>query len=424
MQEVSSGSGKSESTPKVPRAPSRRGLRGRWAAWDDTTLVVYAISITGILANTLITPVLPEIKDHFNLDSGDAGLMVSLASVPGIVVAPLLGLVSDRIGRRATVIPCLIVFGIGGLLGMIAPSYTLLLAARLIQGFGAAGLINLAVVILGDRHEGVTRARAIGRNAAAITLGLAVLPALGGLLGDIGGWRASFIPYVFAFGVAGMVARMLPRDEPHADVPPLRETLRGARPYLRDRRVAVMAPVGFIIFVLVFGLVLTALPLFLDEKFALGASERGLILGAPAAASVIVALTIGRLSRRFGTWQMVMAGLAFFVVSFLMLSNTAALAVVVGAALLYGLGEGLTIVPLQTYSTTIAPAAYRGVVVGVWVAAVRAGQSAGPWLAGRMLESSDFSSVFLAGAIVAGALLLAVLVVIRFLSGVQGSTNI
>lgn len=383
------------------------------------TLIVYAISITGILANTLITPVLPEIKNHFNLDSGEAGLMVSLASVPGVVVAPLLGLVSDRIGRRATVIPCLIVFGVGGLLGMVAPSYTLLLMARLVQGFGAAGLINLAIVILGDRHEGATRsgerARAIGRNAAAITLGLAVLPALGGLLGDIGGWRASFAPYVLAFAVAVMAARVLPRDVPVENAPPLRATLKEALPYLRDRRVAVMAPVGFVLFILVFGLVLTALPLFLDEQFGIGATARGLILGAPATASVIVALAIGRLSGRFDTWSLVMTGLALFVASFLVLSGATALVVVVLAALIYGLGEGLTIVPLQTYSTTIAPAAYRGVVVGVWVASVRAGQSVGPWLAGRVLEWNSFSKVFLGGAVLAGTLFLAVLSATRLL---------
>ncbi len=417
MREEPSGSGKSEPAPEVSRARSRSGPRARTAGLipDRATAVVYAISLTGILANTLVTPVLPEIRDHFGLSQSEVGLMVSLASLPGIVIAPLVGIVSDRVGRRATVIPCLVVFGLGGLLGMLAPSYSLLLAARLFQGFGAAGLINLAVVILGDRHEGAERARAIGRNAAAITVGLAVLPAVGGALGEIGGWRASFAPYVAAFGVAAVAAVVLPPDAPSGPPVPLRATFSGARPYLFDRRVAAMAPVGFLVFFMVFGLVLTALPTFLADELGLGEAARGLVLGTPAAASVVVALAMGKLAMRFGTWEMVAAGLACFAVAFCALAAGGGLVPVVAAALVYGVGEGLTIVPLQAYSASIAPVAYRGVVVGVWVAAVRAGQSSGPWMVGRSLESLSYGSVFLAGAVVSLALGAVVVTVRRLL---------
>lgn len=404
MREEPFGSGKSEPAPEVSRARSRPGARGLLIP-DRTTAAVYAISITGILANTLVTPVLPEIRDHFSLSQGEVGLMVSLASLPGIVVAPLVGIISDRVGRRATVIPCLVVFGFGGLLGMAAPSYPLLLAARLLQGFGAAGLINLAVVILGDRHEGPERAGAIGRNAAAITVGLAILPAIGGALGEIGGWRASFAPYAAAFGVAAWAAAVLPRrDALEGPLASPRAALSGARPYLLDRRLAVIAPVGFMVFFMVFGLVLTALPTFLADELGLGEAARGVVLGTPAAASVVVALAMGRLAARFGTWEMVGAGLACFAISFCVLAAGGGLAAVVGAALVYGIGEGLTIVPLQSYSASIAPAAHRGVVVGVWVAAVRAGQSSGPWVVGRALESLTYRAVFMAGALASLAL--------------------
>src|SRR5205085_1519140 len=108
---------------------------------------------------------------------------VAAASLPGVVVAPIIGLGADRFGRRAVVLPCLVVFGLGGMAAMLAGSFPVLLAARLLQGFGAAGLVNLAVVMIGDRYDDpAERAAAIGRNGAVLTVGLAVLPALGGAL--------------------------------------------------------------------------------------------------------------------------------------------------------------------------------------------------------------------------------------------------
>src|SRR5438094_9170099 len=102
--------------------------------------------------------------------------------------------------------------------------------------------------------------RAIGRNAAVLTGSIAVLPPIGGLLAAIGGWRASFAPYSLAIVMAVVVLRVLPDTRPNA-AGTLREQLRGARPYIVNRRMAAMIVAGTASFVLVFGLVFTALPI-------------------------------------------------------------------------------------------------------------------------------------------------------------------
>lgn len=361
---------------------------------------VYAITVTGILANTLIAPTLPDIAADFDLSSAAAGAIVAVASVPGIFVAPLIGVLADRFGRRVVVIPCLVVFGIGGVAGMVVPSFAALLGARLLQGFGAAGLVNLSVVLLGDQFEGAERARAIGRNAAVLTAGLAVLPSVGGGLAAIGGWRLAFAPYALALVVAAAAARVLPDDRP-ASVAPWRTQARAARSTLQDPRAVAMLVTGFGAFALLFGLALTALPLHLDERFALGPFARGLVLGIPAASAIGVSLRMGSLSGRYGTWRLVLAGFALWSVGFGIVAVAPVVLLVAFAAVLWGVAEGLTIVPLQAYAAAIAPAEQRGVVVAVWTGATRAGQSVGPALAGWVVGVAGAQGAFTSGAVLA-----------------------
>jgi ACDE family multidrug resistance protein len=395
VQEGPLRSGKCGAVPKVPRARPRPE-----AAGAAGVLVIYAISLTGVLGNTLVAPALPDIARALDVSPGGIGLVVAAASLPGVVVAPIIGVLADRFGRRDVVVPCLVVFGLGGIGSMVAGSYPVLLATRLLQGFGAAGLVNLAVVMIGDRYDDpAERAAGIGRNGAVLTVGLAVLPALGGVLVAVGGWRAAFAPCAVAFAVAVAAARLLPPGEPGALT--LAAQVRGSGRYLRDRRVAMMNATGFVGFLLVFGVVLTVLPIDLDERFSAGPALRGLVVGLPAAAAAGVSLAMGRLSARFPTWDLVSAGFAIFALAFAGVAVAPAVGFVALGMVVYGVGEGLVIVPLQAYAAGLAPAAHRGVMVALWVSAARAGQAAGPALAGVSLHALGSRGSFVAGSAVA-----------------------
>lgn len=363
--------------------------------------LVWSITVTGILANTLIAPALPDIRAGLGIGAGATGAIVAAASLPGFVVAPILGVLADRHGRRRVLVPCLVLFGLAGLAGAVAPSFAWLFGARLAQGFGSAGLVNLAVVLLGDRYEGEERVRAIGRNSAVLTTGLAVLPFVGGGLTAVGGWRLAFVPYGAALGVAAATWRLLPDDRP-AEVQHLIAQARAARPYLADRRVAAMLASGFGSFMLLFGLGLTVLPLDLESRFGLGSAWRGVVLGLPALATISTSLLIHRWRARHGTWSLVLAGFACFGAGFALVAATPVVGFVVPAAMVWGVGEALLIVPLQAYATELAPTAQRGIMVAVWVASARLGQATGPLLAGALLTQVTTRAVFVMGASLAG----------------------
>jgi ACDE family multidrug resistance protein len=356
------------------------------------------------MANTLIAPAIPDILGDLGITETGAGLLVAAATLPGVAVAPLIGLLADRYGRREVVVPCLVVFGASGGLASFAPSFSSLLALRLLQGVGSAGLINLALVLIADHWNGVDRARLIGQNSAVLTISLAVLPPVGGLLTDIGGWRATFLPYWVGLATAlGAAAVLGPsaRQDVRIGV-----QARQAVEFLRSPRVVSAMGSGVVLFLLIFGLLLTALPLYLADGFGLGPTSRGLVLGMPALTATIGALSLGRLTARVGARPLVLAGSVVLTGAFLLIGTAAVLPVVIVGALAYGLGEGLAVPSLQNIVAGAAPASSRGSVVAVWVGGVRLGQTAGPLLAGVAVTRIGAAGTFLAGAAIAAGLLL------------------
>jgi MFS transporter, ACDE family, multidrug resistance protein len=358
--------------------------------------IIFSITVTGIMGNTLIAPAIPDIIGDLGVTEGQAGVLVAAAALPGIVVAPVIGLLADRYGRREVLVPCLVLFGLFGGLASFAPSYLLLLACRLAQGVGSAGLINLAVVLIGDHWAGTERASVIGQNAAVLTTSLAVLPVLGGVLTDAGGWRWTFVPYWAGLVTAVAVAAALPRSQ-KADVA-IGEQVRVALGFLRSRRVVSSMGSGVVIFMLIFGLVLTALPIHLTVAFGLDATGRGLVLGLPAITSTLAALSLGRLRSRFGARRLVLLAGGVYAVTFVAMGQAPVLGLVLVAVALYGVADGVTIPSLQEIVASAAPASSRGAVFAVWVGGVRLGQSSGPIAAGALVAGVGAPATFAVGA--------------------------
>lgn len=368
--------------------------------------LIFTITVTGILANTLVGPAIPDILDSFDQPDARAGLFVASGTLPGIVMAPVIGILADRFGRRAVLVPCLTAFGVFGVLSAAAPSFWALLALRTLQGIGSAGLINLAVVLIGDHWSGVERARLVGQNAAVLTLSLAVFPPVGGLLTELGGWRLSFAPYGVALLTALRIWRRLAPTRPSEAVH-LREQLAQARTAVRHRDVLGSISIGFVLFMLIFGLFLTALPVHLEREFDLGAGWRGLVIAAPSITSTAAALRLGRLRGRFGAVRLLVAAGALFTVGFVVMGSAPALPVLLLGALVYGAGEGICIPTLQDVVSGAAPTAQRGAVVAVWVGAARAGQTIGPLVTGALYGAVGTGRTFVLGGVLAASILVA-----------------
>jgi len=301
---------------------------------------------------------------------------------------------------KVVLVPCLVTFGVFGIVAATAQTFTVLLLARLAMGFGSGGLINLAVVMIGDNWSGAERTRLVGLNSAVLTLGLAVVPLSSGLITDLASWRWALALYSTALVTAGAVAMLIENVRP-AQTGNVRSQIRGAFRILRQPVLIASLISGTLTFALIFGIFLATIPVHLEEEFGLSAGWRGAIIALPAIASSVVSANLGRLRRTLGLRVLLVSGSTMFVAAFLALGTTATLAILIVAVIVYGIGEGAIIPALQDTAVTVAPAAYRGGVLAVWVGFVRLGQTVGPLLAAALTGATSTSTTMVVGAGVA-----------------------
>lgn len=369
-------------------------------------VLAFAVTATGIAVNTLITPSLPEIMAGVGADPSQAGWVITATTLPGIVLAPVIGMLADRFGRRAVLVPCLLVFGLAGGLAATSPSLGWLMAWRFLQGAGSAGLINLAVVLIGDNFGGAQRAGMIGRNAAVLTVCLALFPLLGGALTDFVGWRGPFLVYPVALVTAAVVARGLPRGG-GTDVD-IGEQVRNLGPALRQPGVLGALGAALVTFALIFGILLTVLPIYLEQGFGVSPTVRGLLLGMPALANTALALSAGRL-QRFSKRALLSTASGLFVVAFLVMASAPSLVLLVAGVVIFGAGEGLMMPNLQDIAAGSSES-QRGALVALLVSVSRVGQTIGPVSATASFAAVGAPATFAASA---GLSLLVLLPLVR-----------
>jgi EmrB/QacA subfamily drug resistance transporter len=160
--------------------------------------LVLLICSTGLLMvgldATIVTIALPAI--HGSLGSSVAGLQWTVDAYT-LVLASLLmlaGSTADRVGRKRVFQLGLLVFSAGSLLCALAPTQSVLIAARVAQAVGGSMLSPVAMSIIRNVFvDPVERARAIGIYAAMFGLSIALGPVLGGTLVGLVGWRAVFL---------------------------------------------------------------------------------------------------------------------------------------------------------------------------------------------------------------------------------------
>ncbi len=365
--------------------------------------VIVAITTSGIMTNTMITAGLPDILDGVGADRALAGLLVAAGSLPGIVLATVIGLLADKWGRREILVPAMLVFAIVGAMGALAQNLPQLLAVRLVQGSASAGLINLGAVLIADHWPGKERARLLGINAGILTICLALFPVIGGGLVDLFGWRAPFLAYLVALGPALIAWRRLPKGT-RSDVS-IANQVRATFPYLRrPETIAVLASTA-LLFVLIFGMLLTVLPLHADEVFGLGPTYRGVVLGLPAIGSTTAAFTVQRIRGRIGVRNIAITIGVLFSGALVLMGGAKTLPLLALGAILFGLGEGLSFPTFQDRLAGSVPEEVRGTMMATQVSAARTGQVIGPVLVGGLKPAVGTANTFFVGAGIAAALL-------------------
>jgi len=306
-----------------------------------------AIVGIGALSIDTFLPSLPAIARQFRTDDATAQLTVTLFVAAFAAAQLVLGPLSDRLGRRRVLLGGLALYVAGASVATVAPDPWVLVAARVVQGFGAGTGPVVGRAIVRDVYPREHGARVLALMATAQALTPILAPILGGWLHVAFGWRSVFalhaaLGVVFLAGARELVAETAPRHDPAA---PEAGLLAGARALLGDSTftgyVAAVALVfgGQFAFISGSSFVLIGLLGVAPDRFGycFGAVAFGLMTGSFLAARLTARLGVRRLVRG-GSFLAAAGGVAIAVQP---LAGRASVAGIVAPMLVYAVGAGV-----------------------------------------------------------------------------------
>jgi DHA1 family tetracycline resistance protein-like MFS transporter len=342
----------------------------------SSLLILCAVIFTDMLAFSLVIPSLPFVVTAFGGGGVALGLLFTGYSLAQFIAAPLLGRLSDRIGRR----PLLLAALVGTTLSLVvcaqAPDLWVLIGARVLGGlFG--GSISVAMATLSDLTEPDKRTRVMGMGGAAIGFAFTLGPAIGALAAPLGFAAVCLIGAAIAalnlVGAFWLLPHAAKRPVVAAPAVPL-----GAGFW----RLLAITGLSMVVFV---GME-TTLGLLVHDRFAITASGLGWLLTLAGVAAIIAqAGLVWRLSERFGDWLVAAVAAALIAVALATLPMSP-LALFIAGVCIVGAAQGALTNITTSMASRLAPPGATGRYVGLNQAFSALGRVVGPVLAGALYD--------------------------------------
>ncbi|WP_029058242.1 multidrug effflux MFS transporter [Stappia stellulata] len=182
------------------------------------TILLASLTALGPLSTDMYLPALPGIMRDLGTANASVQLTLSMFLVGFAVGQIFYGPLADRLGRKPVLLTGLGIYAVASLACTLAPTVDILIVARFLQAFGAAGPVVLARAVVRDLYEGPRAGQELARMGSIMGLAPAIAPFFGGLIASAGGWRFVFlVSLVFAVVVMFAIARGLPETLKHPE---------------------------------------------------------------------------------------------------------------------------------------------------------------------------------------------------------------
>lgn len=361
------------------------------------SIAAFASSVTLRIADAL----LPEIAREFATTPGAvATAVVTTFTVAygGIQVA--FGPIGDRFGKVRTIAVASLLSVAAQIACALSATLDQISVARVVAGAAAGGVIPLCLAWIGDVVSFEDRQKVLARFLLAQIIGLAAGQALGGVIGDAFGWRASFLMLAGLYLLGGVAPFLALRATP---TPAGSGAItRGGRIRVAEAlsrpRVRLILSTVFLEGAAMYG-AFSYVGTDLQHRFGVSVATSGVLLTAFAVGAMGYALFVGRIVAIMTRARIAMSGALILGAGFLVLALIPSLATALVALAATGLGFYMLHNSLQTEATQMIPEA-RGTALAMFAAMLFIGQAAGVALAGPFFDRVGGPPLYLAAACV------------------------
>ena len=358
-----------------------------------------------VLGLTIMIPLLPFYAEKLGASPSQVGWLVGVYALFQLFSGPLLGRMSDHVGRK----PLLIVSQIGTLCGFLltafAGSLAVVFLGRIIDG-ATAGNLSLAQAYISDVTKPEERAKSFGVIGIAFGLGFLIGPAISGFLSQFD-YRYPMFAAAFMSFCSIMATTFLLPSASTAPPKAAGESGPGGHrlslvqwgdygAFFRRPQLGSLL-YQFFAFTLSFAMFVSALALFVERRVTwhgkpFGPTQTGYIWAYAGLLGVCLqGPGLGRLVKRFGERALNRTGFAAYVVGYAMLAFVHSVAGLIASTTVLAIG-GLVRPTLTSMITHRAPRDQQGVVLGLTQSLTSVSQIAGPPFAGLLIQYGFLSA--------------------------------
>ena len=380
--------------------------------WKDHNLhVVWGVTLMAVLGTSTVTPAFPRIVQELGVSPGQVVLLITFFTLPGVLLTPVAGVLSDRFGRKTILVPSLFLFGIAGGACVLVRDFQLLLGLRALEGVGAAALGSTNVTLIGDLFSGEDRTEALGYNSSVLSIGTAGYPAIGGALATFA-WYYPFALPLLAIPIAFLIMFSLHNPEPENDQS-LKEYFGSVWEHVKDRRVLGLFIGSLVTFAILFGSLITYLPILMNEFFGASPFVIGVVVASSSLTTALVSTQLRRLSSRFSEVVLIRLSFLIYAGALCVVPLAPSVWALLVPTVIFGIAQSLNLPNAFSLLTAAAPKENRGAFLALNSTILRLGQTVGPLLMAVAAASLGLGGAYFAVAGLAVAMSLVAFFLIR-----------
>ncbi|MFY9781439.1 MAG: MFS transporter [Candidatus Baltobacteraceae bacterium] len=314
----------------------------------------------GILAYTILIPLLPFVARRFGASDATAGTLLTTTALFATLSSPLWGGLSDRFGRKRALIGSQLLSFAGYIVLALAPDIALLFFSRVVEGLGG-GNVGVAQSYISDVTDEEQRPRAFAYSSAAFGAGFIVGPILSGSLVHFGYAVPFFVAAAVQLLNAILTLTLLPESHGSA---PAAHGWRELASVFGMRALRSLLARQFL-FIFAFTYLFSTFSLYISHVLGGGPELSSLLLGvAGGTGGLMMIFGVGPLVARFGQNRVTTAAFLAGALSYASVALAHTL-LAVGAVLVFWALSGSVLRPvLSAQISEEAPEDERGLVLG------------------------------------------------------------
>lgn len=365
--------------------------------WIKTSLLL-AVALTA-MTGAIMSPALPDMSDYFNRPEGDflARLILTMPALVNAILAPGIGWITDKFGRRKLLLISICIYFFAGISGFFIQSLSALLFVRAIFGVGVAGIIGASTTMIGDYFEGFERNRFMGIQSAMLSLSGVVFVNISGVLAEWS-WRGPFLMYSFALLVLPVCFAYLQtpkKVQGNNRIDKVASPLSKSSRIIVTIRILVMGILGM----MAFYMTPVQIPFLLKSIGFDNNVIIGFCISVSTLTGTITSFSFGKLRTILHYRYLYFISFMLCGIGYLLIGFESSLYGIIAGLAISGLGMGLLMPTGNLWVMDITPLSHRGRLISYLSAAIFLGQFSSPLVTAIPIQEFGIINTFTYGGI-------------------------